>query len=233
PPAVVELGNATGFDLQLQDRGGLGHDKLMEARNQLLGMAGKNPALAGVRPNGQEDTPQLRINIDQQKATAQGLSIAAINDTLSAAWGGAYVNDFIDRGRVKKVYIQADAPFRMVPEDLNKWFVRNTQGDMVPFSSFATASWEYGSPRLERYNGVPSLEILGEPAPGKSSGEAMQEVENMIAKLPPGIGYEWTGLSFQERMTGSQAPALYAISLLVVFLCLAALYESWSIPIAV
>ena len=233
PPAVVELGNATGFDLQLQDRGGLGHDKLMEARNQLLGMAGKNPALAGVRPNGQEDTPQLRINIDQQKATAQGLSIAAINDTLSAAWGGAYVNDFIDRGRVKKVYIQADAPFRMVPEDLNKWFVRNTQGDMVPFSSFATASWEYGSPRLERYNGVPSLEILGEPAPGKSSGEAMQEVENMIAKLPPGIGYEWTGLSFQERMTGSQAPALYAISLLVVFLCLAALYESWSIPFAV
>ena len=233
PPAVVELGNATGFDLQLQDRGGLGHDKLMEARNQLLGMAAKSPALAGVRPNGQEDTPQLRINIDQQKATAQGLSIAAINDTLSSAWGGAYVNDFIDRGRVKKVYLQADAPYRMVPEDLNKWFVRNTQGDMVPFSSFATASWEYGSPRLERYNGVPSLEILGEPAPGKSSGEAMQEVENMIAKLPPGIGYEWTGLSFQERMTGSQAPALYAISLLVVFLCLAALYESWSIPFAV
>ena len=233
PPAVVELGNATGFDLQLQDRGGLGHDKLMEARNQLLGMAAKSPALAGVRPNGQEDTPQLRINIDQQKATAQGLSIAAINDTLSSAWGGAYVNDFIDRGRVKKVYLQADAPYRMVPEDLNKWFVRNTQGDMVPFSSFATASWEYGSPRLERYNGVPSLEILGEPAPGKSSGEAMQEVEDMIAKLPPGIGYEWTGLSFQERMTGSQAPALYAISLLVVFLCLAALYESWSIPFAV
>ncbi len=233
PPAVVELGNATGFDLQLQDRGGLGHDKLMEARNQLLGMAAKSPVLAGVRPNGQEDTPQLRINIDQQKATAQGLSIAAINDTLSSAWGGAYVNDFIDRGRVKKVYLQADAPYRMVPEDLNKWFVRNTQGDMVPFSSFATASWEYGSPRLERYNGVPSLEILGEPAKGKSSGEAMQEVEDMIAKLPPGIGYEWTGLSFQERMTGSQAPALYAISLLVVFLCLAALYESWSIPFAV
>ncbi|MRD71896.1 efflux RND transporter permease subunit [Rhodocyclus tenuis] len=233
PPAVVELGNASGFDLQLEDRGGLGHDALMAARNQLLGMAAKNPALIGVRPNGQEDTPEYKIDIDQAKAGALGVSQADINDVLQTAWGSAYVNDFINKGRVKRVFLQGIAAARMQPEDLNKWYVRNSAGEMVPFSSFASAHWAYGSPRLERYNGLSSTEILGQPAPGLSSGEAMAQMEAMAAKLPPGIGYEWTGLSYQERMSGAQAPALYAISLLVVFLCLAALYESWSIPFAV
>ncbi|MDY0882790.1 efflux RND transporter permease subunit [Dongia soli] len=233
PPAVLELGNATGFDFFLQDRAGVGHEALIAARNQFLGMAAQNPVLMAVRPNGQDDTPQFEINIDQAKATALGLTIAEINDTLSTAWGSSYVNDFIDKGRVKKVYVQADAPARMSPEDLNKWYVRNAGGEMVPFSAFAQVKWNYGSPRLERYNGLPAVEILGQPAPGRSSGEAMKAVEEIAAKLPPGIGYEWTGLSYQERLSGSQAPALYAISLLVVFLCLAALYESWSIPFAV
>jgi len=233
PPAVMELGTATGFDMQLQDRAGLGHEKLMEARNQLLGMAAQNPVLMGVRPNGQEDTPQFRLDIDQERAGALGLSLADINDTVSTAWGGSYVNDFIDRGRTKKVYIQADAPHRMLPEDLYKWHVRNRDGVMVPLSAFASAHWVSGSPRLERYNGIPSVEIIGEPAPGKSTGAAMLEMEKMASQLPQGIGFEWTGLSYQERMSGSQAPALYAISLLVVFLCLAALYESWAIPVSV
>jgi len=233
PPAVVELGNATGFDFQLQDRGGLGHDKLMEARNQLLGMAAQNQALIAVRPNGQEDTPEYQLDIDLAKAGAQGLSQADINNTLQTAWGSSYVNDFIDKGRVKRVFLQGDASARMQPEDFNKWFVRNRAGDMVPFSAFASAHWSYGSPRLERYNGLASAEIMGDAAPGHSTGEAMAQMEAMAAKLPAGIGYEWTGLSYQERMSGSQAPALYGISLLVVFLCLAALYESWSIPFAV
>jgi len=233
PPAVVELGNATGFDFQLQDRSGLGHDKLMEARNQLLGMAAQNPALIAVRPNGQEDTPEYQLDIDLAKAGALGLSQADINNTLQTAWGSSYVNDFIDKGRVKRVFLQGDASARMQPEDFNKWFVRNRAGDMVPFSAFASAHWSYGSPRLERYNGLASTEIMGDAAPGHSTGEAMAQMEAMAAKLPAGIGYEWTGLSYQERMSGSQAPALYGISLLVVFLCLAALYESWSIPFAV
>ena len=233
PPAVVELGNASGFDFQLQDRAGLGHEKLMEARNQLLGMASQNPALVGVRPNGQEDTPEFKLDIDQAKAGALGLSLADINSVLQTAWGSSYVNDFIDKGRVKKVYLQGDASSRMQPEDLNKWYVKNSAGDMVPFSAFASAHWAYGSPRLERYNGLSSAEILGAPAPGRSTGDAMAAMEEMAAKLPAGIGFEWTGLSYQERMSGSQAPALYAISLLVVFLCLAALYESWSIPFSV
>ncbi|MBF0525683.1 MAG: efflux RND transporter permease subunit [Deltaproteobacteria bacterium] len=233
PPAVFELGNATGFDFQLQDRSGLGHDKLMQARNQLLGMAAQNKNLVAVRPNGQDDTPQLKLDIDQEKAGALGLSLADINDALSTSWGSAYVNDFIDKGRVKKVYLQADSPFRMQREDLDKWYIRNQKGEMVPFSAFASAHWTFGSPRLERYNGMPSVEILGQPAPGKSSGVSMAEMENMAAKLPAGIGFEWTGLSYQERMSGSQAPSLYAISLLVVFLCLAALYESWAIPFSV
>jgi multidrug efflux pump len=233
PPAVMELGNATGFDFELQDRAGLGHEKLMEARNQFLGMASKNPALVAVRPNGQEDTPEFKIDLDLEKAGALGLSTADISDAISTAWGSAYVNDFIDRGRIKKVFLQADAPYRMLPEDLDKWYVRNGSGAMVPFSSFTSAHWTYGSPRLERYNGTPAVEILGEPMPGKSSGEAMDAVEAIAAQLPRGIGYEWTGLSFQERMSGAQAPALYAISLLVVFLCLAALYESWAIPFSV
>ncbi|EPY00748.1 efflux RND transporter permease subunit, partial [Magnetospirillum fulvum] len=233
PPAVIELGNANGFDFQLQDLGGVGHEALMQARNQILGMASQNPALVGVRPNGLEDTPQYKVSVDREKASALGLSLSTINSTLSAAWGSAYVNDFIEKGRVKKVYIQADAPFRMQPEDVNRWEVRNATGQMVPFSTFATAHWSFGSPQLERYNGVPSREIMGAAAPGHSSGEAMAIMEELATKLPPGIGYQWTGLSFEERLAGSQAPALYSISVLVVFLCLAALYESWSIPFAV
>ncbi|MCF5718743.1 efflux RND transporter permease subunit [Aeromonas veronii] len=232
-PPIPELGTATGFDFFLQDRGGIGHDKLMAARNQLLGMAAQDPTLVRVRPNGMEDTPQLDIKIDYEKALAQGLSIADINNTLATAWGSSYVNDFVDRGRIKKVYMQADAPFRMNPEDLKLWYVRNSAGQMVPFSAFASTEWSFGSPRLERYNGVPAMEIVGEAAPGKSTGDAMTAIEQMVKQLPEGVGIEWTGLSFQERQAGSQAPALYAISLLVVFLCLAALYESWSIPFSV
>ncbi len=233
PPSIIALGNATGFDFQLLDRGGLGHDALMAARNQLLGMASQDPRLAGVRPNGQNDTPQFRIDIDQEKASALGLSIADINATLSAAWGSAYVDDFVENGRVKKVYLQADAPYRMLPEDLDRWYLRNAAGEMVPVSAFASTRWTYGSPRLERYNGISSMQILGQPAPGVSSGEAMDAMEQLAAKLPQGIGYEWNGLSYEERLSGDQAPLLYALSLLVVFLCLAALYESWSIPISV
>ncbi len=233
PPAVLELGNATGFDLQLQDRGGLGHEGLTAARNQLLGLAAKNPMLAGVRPNGQDDTPQYKLTVDQEKAAALGLSIAEVNTVLSTAWGGSYVNDFIDRGRVKKVYMQGQSDSRMLPADIDKWFARNNKGDMVPFSAFTSGKWEYASPRLERYNGQPSMQIQGEPAPGQSSGAAMIEMERLIAQLPPGVGFEWTGVSLEERESGSQTPQLYAISLLIVFLCLAALYESWSIPFSV
>jgi multidrug efflux pump len=199
----------------------------------MLGMASQNKLLMGVRPNGQDDTPQYKITVDQQKAIALGLKVADVNKVLSTGWGSAYVNDFVDRGRVKKVYIQGQADARMVPEDLGKWFVRNADGDMVPFSAFASGQWIYASPRLERYNGLGSVEILGQPAPGVSSGVAMAEVEKMAAKLPPGIGYEWTGLSVEERDSGSQTPLLYSISILIVFLCLAALYESWSIPFSV
>ena len=233
-PAIVELGTATGFDFELIDQGGLGHEKLTQARNQLFGMVAQHPdVLTGVRPNGLEDTPQFKIDIDQEKAQALGVSISDINTTLGAAWGGSYVNDFIDRGRVKKVYIMSEAKYRMLPEDIGKWYVRGSDGQMVPFSAFSTSRWEYGSPRLERYNGLPSLEILGQAAPGKSTGEAMALMEELAGKLPSGIGYDWTGMSYQERLSGNQAPALYAISLIVVFLCLAALYESWSIPFSV
>ncbi len=230
PPAVLELGVANGFDFQLQDRGGLGHEKLMEARNQLLGMAMKNPKLTAVRPNGQDDAPQFKLDIDDVRAGAQGVPLLQINEVLSTAWGSTYVSDFIQNGRVKKVYLQSDPNYRMLPEDINGWYVSNKSGQMVPFSAFATARWQYGSPRLERYNGIPSVEILGQAVPGVSTGEAMAEVEKMAAQLPPGIGYEWTGLSYEERNAGAQAPALYAISLLVVFLAVAALYESWTIP---
>jgi multidrug efflux pump len=230
PPAVLELGVANGFDLQLQDRGGLGHEKLMEARNQLLGMAMKNPKLVAVRPNGQDDSPQFKLDIDDVRAGSLGISLAEANSVLATAWGGTYVNDFIQNGRVKKVYLQADPRYRMLPEDIGKWYVKNNQGEMVPFSAFATARWQYGSPRLERYNGIPSMEIMGQAAPGISTGEAMDEMERMVAQLPAGIGYEWTGLSYEEKHAGAQAPALYAISLLVVFLAVAALYESWTIP---
>ena len=230
PPAVVELGQANGFDFQLQDRGGLGHDKLMEARNLLLGMAMKNPKLVAVRPNGQDDSPQFKLDIDDVRAGALGISPADVNTILATAWGSSYVNDFIESGRVKKVYLQADATYRMLPEDMNSWYVRNSKSEMVPFSAFASAHWQYGSPRLERYNGIPSMEIMGQAAPGVSTGEAMDEMEKMVAQLPTGIGYEWTGLSYEEKQAGKQAPALYAISLLVVFLSVAALYESWTIP---
>ncbi|RAW92949.1 efflux RND transporter permease subunit [Photorhabdus laumondii] len=236
-PAIVELGSATGFDFELIDKANLGHDKLTAARNQLLGMIQQHPdMLVGVRPNGQEDTPQYRLRIDQEKAEALGVSIADINSTLSTMFGSNYVNDFIDRGRVKKVYVQSEAPYRMLPSDIYKLYVRNKQGEMVPFSAFTDTSkepWTYGSPRLERYNGLPSMEILGEAAPGKSTGDAMALMEELASKLPNGIGFDWTGMSYQERLSGNQAPALYALSLIVVFLCLAALYESWSIPFSV
>ncbi len=233
PPAVMELGNASGFDFMLQDRAGVGHEKLLAARNQLLGEAAQSPVLARVRPNGIEDAPQYQLDIDREKARALGVAIADINSTLATAWGSSYVNDFIDRGRVKKVFVQGEAASRMLPEDLEKWYVRNASGDMVPFSAFAKAHWTYGPQKLNRYNGVPSYNIQGEAAPGRSSGDAMAEMERLAAKLPAGIGYEWTGLSHEERLSGAQAPALYAISLIVVFLCLAALYESWSVPTAV
>lgn len=234
PPAVSELGNASGFDLMLQDRANLGHDALMAARNQLLGALMKEPGLVAVRPNGMEDAPEFRLEIDEHKAGSLGLSMADINNTFSVAWGSSYVNDFLDKGRVKKVFLQADAPHRMVPEDINKWFVRNSSGTMVPFSAFSTSRWTTGSPRLERYNGVPSVEILGMALPGAlSSGQALDLVERHAAELPAGIGFEWTGVSRQEREAGGQAMLLYAVSILVVFLCLAALYESWSIPFSV
>ncbi|WP_309294030.1 efflux RND transporter permease subunit [Azonexus sp.] len=235
PPSIPELGTAAGFDFQLQDRGGVGHDKLMQARNMLLGMAAQDTAnLALVRPNGMNDTAQFKVDIDREKAQVLGLSTSAINQTFSIAWASQYVNNFLDLdGRIKKVYVMADAPYRMKPEDMNLWYVRNAEGGMVPFDVFGKGSWTYGSPKLERYNGVSSMQIQGQGAPGISTGQAMAAMEQHAAKLPPGIGFEWTGISFQERQSGSQAPILYAISILVVFLCLAALYESWSIPFVV
>jgi multidrug efflux pump len=232
-PPIPALGTSTGFDFFLQDRSGLGHEKLIEARNQLLGMAAQNPNLTRVRPNGMDDAPEYNVDVDYEKAMALGVTVSDINTTLGTAWGSMYVNDFLNQGRVKKVYLQADAPFRMNPDDLKLWYVRNDRGEMVPFSSFATGYWSYGSPRLERYNGNPAINIVGEASPGKSSGDAMQTIGELVAKLPAGFGYEWTGASFQEMRAGTQAPFLYAISLLVVFLCLAALYESWSVPFSV
>ena len=236
-PAMPELGVSAGFNLQLKDSAGNGHTKLIDARNMILGMAAQDPRLAGVRPNGQEDTPQYKVIVDHAQAGAMGVSVAEINSTMSIAWGGSYVNDFIDRGRVKKVYVQGQADSRMQPEDLDKWYVRNNKGEMIPFSAFATGEWTYGSPRLERYNGLSSVNIQGTPAPGVSSGDAMLAMEEIVAKLPQmgatGFDYEWTGLSLEERESGAQAPFLYALSLLIVFLCLAALYESWSIPFSV
>jgi HAE1 family hydrophobic/amphiphilic exporter-1 len=233
PPAVTELGRAKGFDFQLLDRGGMGHDEFVAARNQLLGMAAQDPRLTKVRPNGLEDVPEYRIDVDWEKAGALGVPIERIHNTISAAFGSAYVNDFIHRGRVKRVYVQADAPYRMLPEDLEKLYVRNTTDKMVPFSAFASGHWRTGAPQLERFNGFPSINIWGEPAEGKSSGEAMQAMEDFVARLPQGAGYDWSGLSYQERMAGSQAPLLYTFSIFVIFLCLAALYESWPIPLSI
>jgi HAE1 family hydrophobic/amphiphilic exporter-1 len=230
PPAVVELGMARGVDFQLVDRGGLGHTALMNARNQLLGMAKEDPRLVNVRPNGMEDVPEFRVDVNWNEAGAEGVPLGSIHTTLSAAFGSAYVNDFIQAGRVKRVYVQADAPYRMLPQDLDKLYVRNTAGKMVPYASFASNRWTSNSPRLERFNGFSSMNILGEPAPGRSSGEAMQALEDIVLKLPAGVGYDWTGLSDQERMATAQGPVLYAFSILVIFLCVAALYESWTIP---
>ena len=232
PPAVLELGRAGGFDFELQDRAGLGHEELMAARNQLLGMAAQDPRLTRVRPAGLEDVTQYRVDVDWEKAGALGVPISAIHNTISSAFGSAYVNDFIQGGRVKRVYVQADAPYRMLPKDLERLYVRNAAGTMTPFSAFATGHWFYGPPLLERFNSFPALNIWGEPAPGRSSGEAMQAMEEMVAKLPKGIGFDWAGLSFQERLAKAQAPVLYAFSILVIFLCVAALYESWTIPFA-
>ncbi len=238
PPAVAEMGNSSGFDVQLQDRAGLGHAALMAARDQFLGLTASekySPVIAYARPNGQEDATEYRIRVDKSKARALGVSLTDIYETLQTGWGSSYINDFVDKGRVKKVYMQAEAHARMVPEDLDKWFVRNSFGGMVPFSAFLfkTDPWISASPRLERFNGLPALELLGEPVPGKSTGQAMAAVEEIAKELPRGIGFEWTGISLQEKQSGDQAPILYALSLLVVFLCLAALYESWSIPFSV
>jgi hydrophobe/amphiphile efflux-1 (HAE1) family protein len=233
PPAAIELGNATGFDFELIDRANVGHAKLMEARNQLLKIANQNSNLAAVRSNGLNDEPQYKIEIDREKANALSLTVSDVNTTLSAAWGSEFIDQFTDRGRVKKVFIQGSDNSRMVPGNFNDWYVRNSLRQMVPFAAFSQGSWIYGSPKLERYNGSPSAEILGEPAPGLSTGSAMDTIEKLAEKLPPGIGFDWTGLSYEERAGGSQVGILYAISLTVVFLSLAALYESWSIPVAV
>lgn len=233
PPAVLEMGNAMGFDLYLQDNLGLGHESLMAARNQFLELAAENPSLRAVRPNGKDDEPQFQVKIDDEKARALQVSIASINDTMSAAWGSMYVNDFIDLGRVKRVYIQGVDSSRIAPEDFDKWYVRNALGEMVPFSAFATGEWIHGSPKLERYGGISAVNILGEPAPGFSTGDAMIAIAQIMQQLPSGIGLSYNGLSYEEIRTGDQAPMLYALTVLIVFLCLAALYESWSVPMSV
>jgi hydrophobe/amphiphile efflux-1 (HAE1) family protein len=233
PPAVPELGNATGFDFQLLDRGGLGHEALTAARNQLLGMAAQDPRLRSVRPNGLEDVPQYRVDVDWDRAGALGVPISSIHTAIAAEFGSAYVNDFVQGGRAKRVFLQADAPHRMAPEDLEKLYVRNLSGKMVPLSAVASGHWEFGPSRLERFNGFPAMNIVGEPAPGVNSGDAMQAMEEIAAKLPVGVGFDWTGLSYQERMSSSQALPLYMVSVFVIFLVLAALYNSWSVPLAV
>jgi multidrug efflux pump len=233
PPAVTELGTADGFDFELQDQGGLGHGALIQARDQLLGLAAQDPILAAVRPNGQDDAPQLHIDVDLARAGALGLSNSDISDTISTAWGSSYINQFADQGRVKQVYMQGDAPFRMTPDQLTQWYVRTSSGSMTPFSSFSSARWTFGPIRLERYNGQPSIEIQGQAAPGSSSGEAIAEMAKLAKKLPKGIGFEWTGLSYQEQLSGAEGPMLYALALVVVFLCLAALFESWATPFAI
>jgi hydrophobe/amphiphile efflux-1 (HAE1) family protein len=233
PPAVPELGTATGFDLELEDIGNVGHQRLVAAEYQLLGMAAKDHLLQGVRPNGLPDVAQLQVNVDRPHATALGLSLSDVNDTLSAAWGGEYVDDFLDRGRVKHVYIEGDAPYRTKPDDLNHWYVRGTSGALAPFSAFANESWTFGPAQLSRYNGMPAMELLGQPAPGISSGAATHEMDLLAKRLPPGVALEPTGLSYEEAASGGKTGILYALSIIVVFLCLAALYESWSVPVAV
>ena len=233
PPAVQELGNATGFDAQLVDVGNIGHAKLTAARNMLLGMAAQDPRVAQVRPLSLEDAPALKVDVDEDKARALGLDLGQINSTIATALGGSYINDFIDRGRVKRVYVQADEPYRMRPEDIGSFYVRGDNGQMAPFNAFSKLEWTNAPVQLTRYNGQPAMQLQGSPAPGVSTGTAMEAMQEMQAKLPPGTQLEWTGLSYEERLSGGQAPALYALSLLIVFLCLAALYESWSVPISV
>jgi len=232
-PPIPELAAVGGFDFRLQDRGGLGRDKLLEARNMALGLAGQHPALAGVRPEGQEAGPQVFLSVDRVKARALGIDLGELNDTLQATLGAAYINDFVREGRILRVQMQAEADTRRTPEDLLRLPVKNARGDMIPLAEIATAKWIVGSPKLDRYNGLPSMKIAGNPAPGRSTGEALAAMEEVAGKLPPGIGFEWSGSSFEERLSGTQAPFLFAVSLIVVFLCLAALYESWSVPFAV
>jgi HAE1 family hydrophobic/amphiphilic exporter-1 len=233
PPAVRGLGANAGFNFQLKDLNGLGHAALVAAKDKLLALSLSRPEMDNLRSYNLDDTAQLSVIVDDRKAAALGLSASDVNNVLSSALGGVYINDFLNNGRVKRVYMQADAPFRMLPEDIGKWMVRNNQGQMVSFASFSKTEWTMGSPELRRYNGSPSYEFVGDAAPGVSSGVAMDAVEEMIKELPNGIGYEWTGASYQERLSGAQAPLLYAISILFVFLCLAALYESWSVPMSV
>ncbi|MGB3623243.1 MAG: efflux RND transporter permease subunit, partial [Ketobacter sp.] len=233
PPSIPELGTATGFEFQLKEIGGQGHAALTDARNMLLGMAMQEKKLIGVRPEGMEDTSQLRVDVDREKAGALGISINEINTTLGIALGSSYINDFVNKGQVQKVIVQADAYGRMLPENIMQLRVRNNEGNMVPFSAFADAEWIMGSPRLTRYNGSPSMKIGGQAAAGVSSGEAMDVMARLASKLPTGFTYEWSGQSYEEIVSEAQAPALFMLSLLVVFLCLAALYESWSIPVGV
>jgi multidrug efflux pump len=233
PPPIPELGISAGFDFELEDQAGLGHDQLMQARNQLFAMAATNQDIAQLRFVGLEDTPQLKVDIDQAKASALGVSLADLNTALETYFGSDYINNFVNGNRVQRVIAQLDAPYRMLPQDVSKVFVRNSSGQMVSLASLATLHWIYGSPSLQHYNGVPTLELQGLAPPGKSTGQAMTAMENLASKLPKGFGYEWTGQSFEERLSAKQAPLLYALSLIVVFLALAALYENWSIPVAV
>ncbi|SDH72264.1 efflux RND transporter permease subunit [Roseospirillum parvum] len=233
PPAVIELGNVSGFDVYLQARAGQTHDELLAARNQLMGMASQSPMIGSIRPNGLEDAPQFFLDVDWRKAGAMGLTAADVSQLLSTAWSGSYVNDFLDRGRIKKVYVQGEPDARSTPDDIERWRVRNESGGLVPFSNFADGSWRFGPQGLYRYNGMPAMQLQGQPVPGVTTGEAMDEMERLAGQLPPGFDLAWTGLSLEERQTGGQAPLLYALSLAAVFLSLAALYESWAIPVAV
>jgi hydrophobe/amphiphile efflux-1 (HAE1) family protein len=233
PPAIIELGTANGFEYQLIDRSAQGHEALMQARGQMLGLAASDPRIVNARPTGFDDVAQYKLDIDEEKATALGVPLGLVNQTLAATWGSSYIGDFSHRGRVKRIYMQADAPFRMNPEDLNRWYVPNFAGQPVPLTTFVDGDWTFGSPLLSRFNGLPSITLQGQAAPGRSSGEAMAAMEELTRKLPAGFDLAWTGLSYEEKEAGAQAPALYAISLLVVFLCLAALYESWAVPFSV
>ena len=233
PPSVIELGNVSGFDFYLQARGGQSHEQLVAARNQLLGAAAQSPLIASARPNGLEDAAQFNLDLDWRRAGAMGVTATDVANLLTIAWAGRYVNDFLDEGRIKRVYVQGEAASRSTPADFDLWRVRNATGGLVPLANFADGGWSYGPQGVTRYNGVPSVQIQGAPAPGVSSGEALAEIEHLAAELPPGYGVAFTGLSLEERSSGNQAPLLFGLALAVFFLSLAALYESWSIPFAV